>query len=149
MASTFKVTIVERDGPLYDGEAQYLRAPGREGSFGVMARHAPMVAELAIGPMKLVTGDGEVQWLACAGGVLEVRPDGHVVVLTEAAEFAEEIDLERAQAAAERARRRLHGEVDAGQVDVERARIALMKALNRLRVAEKVQGKPQLHARHE
>ncbi|MCX7597813.1 MAG: ATP synthase F1 subunit epsilon, partial [Armatimonadetes bacterium] len=112
------------------------RAPGTEGSFGVLARHAPMVAELGVGELCVRLADGVQECLmACSGGLLEVKADGQVVVLAQAVELAEEIDVARAEAAAERARQRLAAAGHAPSLDVDRARAALARALNRLRVA--------------
>lgn len=136
MARPFHLTVLKQDGKVFEGDVLHVRAPGAHGSFGVLARHAPMVAELGVGELRvrLAEGDGECL-IACSGGLLEVKPDGQVIVLAKAAELAEEIDVARAEAAAERARGRLQSAPSDPSLDVERARAALARALNRLRVA--------------
>jgi F-type H+-transporting ATPase subunit epsilon len=113
---------------------QSLVAPGVEGYFGVLARHAPMVAELTTGELSVLNEQGERDFFAISGGYLEVGMD-RVVVLADASEAAEEINLDRARAAERRARERLAGQQR--EVDMTRAESALRRAINRLRVAEK------------
>ncbi|PZN06742.1 F0F1 ATP synthase subunit epsilon [Thermaerobacter sp. FW80] len=128
-AITLEVITPER--VVFREEVDSLIVPGSEGLLGVLPDHAPMVATLKIGILSYRKG-GERRRVAVAGGFFEVA-DNHAVVLSDAAERAEEIDVARARAAAERARRRL-AERDANW-DFERARAALHRALNRLRAA--------------
>jgi len=134
MPPVFDLRIMAPDHALFEGRAQALVAPGREGSFGVLAHHAPMVTELGPGALKVTEADGQRRHFAVSAGFLEVRQDG-VTVLADAAEAASEIDVNRARAAEERARRRLR---DRGSgIDVARAETALRRALVRLGVVEK------------
>lgn len=136
MARPFHLTVLKQDGKVFEGDVLHVRVPGVNGSLGVLARHAPMVAELGIGELRVrPAGDGGELVMACAGGVIEVKADGQVVVLASAAEMADDIDVPRAEAAAERARGRLQAAPTDPSLDVERARAALARALNRLRVA--------------
>lgn len=132
MHTKLQVEIVTHEGVVFQGEADGVVAPGVDGYFGLLPRHAPMISELGIGDLRIRQGD---EWLhfAFAGGILHVR-EGAVLVMGDAVEHAADIDVERARAAADRARRRL---ADRGRhdVDFERAEIALMRAINRLRVA--------------
>jgi F-type H+-transporting ATPase subunit epsilon len=134
---TYPLLIVKRDGPVYEGRASHVRAPGVLGYFGVLARHAPMVAELVCGAIEVrpPEAEGGLRAFACSGGILQVQPDGKVIILADAAEPAKEIDLKRAEAAVERARERLGQARGDEQIDAERARGALMRALNRLKIA--------------
>jgi F-type H+-transporting ATPase subunit epsilon len=136
MPATFQLQVATQEGVILSEEATALVAPGVEGSFGVLAHHAPMVVELGVGELKVTDADERVSHYATAGGILEVR-DNRVVLLADVAEAAEEIDVERARAAKERAEQRLHGQVeDISALDLDRARLALLKAINRLRVAD-------------
>jgi F-type H+-transporting ATPase subunit epsilon len=126
----FPLRIVTPERVLFSGDVSSLKAPGSEGSFGVLARHAPMVASLMTGPMDFVEG-GDRKLLAVGGGFVEVSADG-VTVLAETAEFDSEIDVDRAQAARDRAAGRL---ADRTEVDLDRAQAALVRAVTRLRVA--------------
>ncbi len=134
MPPRYELAILAPDRTVFEGRVESLVAPGWEGYFGVLARHAPMVVELTTGEFALVNEAGERKLFAVSGGYLEVAWDG-VTALVDVGEAAEEIDVERARAAEERAERRLSSR--AGEVDVARAESALQRALNRLRVAGK------------
>lgn len=131
-AKTFEFEIVTPEKRVYAGTVRSLRAPGSEGSFGVLPRHAPLLAALEIGSLSFVDEEGRTHLAAISGGFAEVEGK-RVVVLAESAELAEAIDVERAAAARDRALKRLSSK--APDLDVERARLALMRALNRLKVA--------------
>ncbi len=130
----YELAILARDHSVFQGRVEHLAAPGWDGSFGVLARHAPMVVQLRTGEISVVEEDGGRSYFAVSGGYVEVAWDG-VTALVDAAEPAEEIDMGRARAAEERAERRLREHEP--EVDVGRAEAALRRALNRLRVAEK------------
>ncbi|NLO07895.1 MAG: ATP synthase F1 subunit epsilon [candidate division WS1 bacterium] len=135
MAGTFALRVLTPMGEVLSTRAKSLQISAYDGLVGVLARHAPMVTELDLGRAEVVEEDGDRRFIAIVGGVMHVRPD-EVVVLTEAAEEAAEIDIERAQHALERARQRLSAR-ERG-VDVSRAELAFARALNRLRVAERM-----------
>jgi F-type H+-transporting ATPase subunit epsilon len=92
----------------------------------------PLVAPLEIVAVRLKK-DGKTEQVAVSGGLLEVRHD-QVTILAQAAEFASEIDVERALKAKERAEQRLH-QAHKEDVDFRRAEMALQRAINRLSVA--------------
>ncbi len=135
MPLLYSLRIVSPDHVVFEGRAQSLVAPGSEGSFGVLAEHAPMVAQLGTGELKVITEPGEGKYFAVSGGFLEISTLGDVVIIVDTAEAADEIDVERAQAARQRAQQRL-AERDQ-RLDTARAEVALRRALNRLRVAER------------
>lgn len=93
--------IVSQDRLLFEGEADIVVAPGSEGEMGILPNHAPLLAQLAYGIVR-VRREGKEQAFAIAGGVLEVRPEG-VTVLADVGENVEEIDLARAEEAKARA----------------------------------------------
>lgn len=111
-----------------------ITAPGSSGYFGVLARHAPMVAELGIGELVVKTPDGREEDFAVCGGFVEVRPDA-TTVMADTAESWKDIDLARAQEAARRARERLS--IHEENIDVLRAEAALTRAMNRIHVVGK------------
>ena len=113
-----------------------MRAPGSEGSFGVLPRHAAMIAQLTVGQITITLPDKTKRILATSGGICEVSQTG-VVILADACEAAHEIDSTRAEAAAQRARERLAEARQSRDIDVDRAQLALLRAVNRLRVTEK------------
>ena len=132
---TFTLEIVTPDRVVMsDDRVVSLVVPGVEGYFGVMARHAPLIAEITIGEITVRHADGNITYIACTHGFIEVS-ENKASVLSYAAEKAEEIDIERAREAARRAEERLAEA--AGDVDQARAEAALKRALNRIRVAEK------------
>ncbi len=131
--ATFQLDIVTPEKTVYSGNVNSLQAPGVDGGFGVLSRHQPMLAALAIGQVAFVETGGHSRKLAMSGGFANVSRDG-VIVLAETAELTEEIDVNRARASRDRAQARLARKGDA-DVDVERARASLMRAMWRLRVA--------------
>ncbi|TAH38622.1 MAG: ATP synthase F1 subunit epsilon [Planctomycetota bacterium] len=125
---TLRLRIITREQVLLDTEVVSVRLPGAGGYFGVLPRHAPMVALTASGLLKARGRNGEERSYVIHDGFAEVGRDA-VTVLTRSAEAPAEIDLERARRAAERARERLHSrEAD---VDLARATAALERALAR------------------
>ncbi|NOY76600.1 MAG: F0F1 ATP synthase subunit epsilon [Calditrichaeota bacterium] len=118
---------------VYSGDATYLRAPGIEGSFGVLANHIPFLTALDIGEIEVEIGNKK-RFFATSGGFVEVL-NNTVSVLAETAEPAEEIDVQRAKQAKERAERRLREH--SANINMTRAHAALTRALTRLKVASK------------
>ncbi len=103
-----------------------------DGEMGLLSHHMPIITMVKISKMSTIEDDGRHVY-AVAGGVLFYK-DNEVTLLADAVESQEEIDLERALAAKERAERRLTSEEK--DLDVKRAQIALSKALNRISVKE-------------
>lgn len=132
MAETFQLKVVTPERVVLQGDFVSVTAPGADGYFGVLAHHAPMLAEIGVGKL-VARAEGDVETvLAVSGGFSEVR-NNLMTVLADSAEQKTEIDIVRAQEAAKRARVRLEA-IEAGH-DVARAEAALMRALNRLDVA--------------
>ena len=132
MALPTKLTleIVTPDRSLGREEVDEVELPGSEGYFGVLPGHTPLLSTLMVGELWYRIGQ-EKRYLAVSGGFVEVLPD-RVTVLADIGERAEDIDVARAEAAKRRAEERLAKTMD---VDIERARLALLKALMRLQVA--------------
>jgi F-type H+-transporting ATPase subunit epsilon len=125
--------IVSAERSLVSETVDEVEIPGSEGYFGVLPGHTPLLAALGTGELWYRKG-AEKQYLSIAFGFAEVQPD-RVTLLVQTAEHANEIDLARAEAARKRAEERLaRPSVD---MDAERARIALLKALIRIQVATK------------
>src|SRR5918996_5378289 len=122
--------IVTPDRALVREEVDEVELPGSEGYFGVLPGHTPLLSMLKVGELWYRIG-GEKHYLAVAGGFVEVLPD-RVTVLAQIGERAEDIDVARAEAAKRRAEERLAKPMD---VDVERARFSLAKALLRIQIA--------------
>jgi F-type H+-transporting ATPase subunit epsilon len=133
MAEVFQLEIVTPEKRVVDAAATEAQIPGKNGYLGVLPGHAPLITELAVGEITFRSDSGE-QCLAVASGFAEVLPD-KVTVLAETAERPEEINVERARKAKERAEQGLASA--RVEVDVERALDALHRAEVRLRVAGK------------
>ncbi len=134
MPLTVEIITAERVVFSEDGVDEIV-APGVEGQFAVLPRHAAFMTTLVPGQMLLKKG-GEETPMAITGGFVEVRDD-RVTILADAAERAEEIDVARAEAARKRAEEALR-ERKAGAVDAALAEAALRRAVARLQVAEMV-----------
>ena len=131
--ATFRLDIVTAERAVYSGEVDMVIAPGVEGQLGILPHHAPLMTMFQPGELRIKKGGEEIS-LAISGGFLEARPD-KVVVLADAAERADEIDVARAEAAKRRAQERL-AERHAPEIDAAQAEAALRRSLARLRVAE-------------
>ena len=114
--------------------------PGLEGALGILPGHAPLMTELGIGELTYRTATSRQPIsLAVIRGFAEVLPD-RVTVLAETAERAEEIDLNRAEAAKARAEKRLAS--NDTNIDWDRATVALSRSIIRIQVAKKYRGAP-------
>jgi F-type H+-transporting ATPase subunit epsilon len=126
------VDIVTVEGRRFEGDADFVVAPGALGELGILPRHMPLLTPLKAGTVK-VRNDNDEQFFFVAGGFLEVRPD-QVTILADAAERADDIDEARAEEARRRAAQLLEEKVAA--VDAAAASAALARAEARLRLAE-------------
>lgn len=133
--SKVKLDIVTAERAVYSEDVDMVIAPGIEGQLGILPHHTPLMTMLQAGELR-VKNDGEEVSMAISGGFLEVRPD-KVVILADAAERADEIDVARAEEAKRRAQERLADRNVPG-VDATRAEAALRRSLARLKVAEAV-----------
>ena len=131
----FQLEIVTPKETVFSATVESFSAPGVVGGFQVLKSHAPLLSSIRIGEAKIVDSQGKEWRYATSGGFVEVR-DNKVVMLAETAERAEEIDAKRADAARERAQKRITEKKI--ETNVERATIALQRAMNRLKVAHHV-----------
>lgn len=130
--SKMVLEVVTPERKVYEREIDMVIVQGVEGELGILPNHIPFVTPLRIAPLT-ARRDGEEDLIAVNGGFMEVRKD-RVVILAESAELPEEIDVDRAQAARDRAQRRIQAEKK-DDIDYLRAEIALQKAINRLKVS--------------
>jgi F-type H+-transporting ATPase subunit epsilon len=128
-----QLDIVTPERAVLSEAVDELILPGSEGYLGVRPGHAPLLTTLKIGKIQIRKGN-EQRVLAVSWGFVEVLPD-RVSILAETAERAEEIDVDRAVRAKERAEKRLKS--DDPDTDFRRAQVALEKALIRIQVASK------------
>jgi len=132
--ATIKLEIVTAERSVFSEDVDIIIAPGIEGELGILPRHAPLMTALKEGELRARKGDEEYA-MCISGGFLEVRPD-RVIVLADACERAEEIDIERAEEAKRRAEKRL-SEKYVPEVDAARAEAAMKRAMMRLKIAER------------
>lgn len=125
------VEIVTPERVVFSQPVNFVVIPGVEGYLGILSGHASLVSGVDIGIIKVISGDTQTK-LATSGGFLEVNED-KVIVLADTAERSNEIDVERAKAAHERAQRRLAARNP--DIDVLRAELALRRSLARLKAA--------------
>ncbi len=130
-----KLKIITPERVLLEGEVDSLSCPTQMGEITILPHHIPLVANLQPGEMKAIT-DGEPRLMAITGGVLEVRPGNEIVVLADAAEEADEIDLARAEEAKTRART-IMSEQTMSDEEYAATAASLEKSLARIRVAQK------------
>jgi len=134
LPETLELEVVTPERHVLQETAQIIELPGLDGYLGILPGHAPLITELGIGVLSYSRGTGR-HYLSVIHGYAEVLPD-RVIVLAEMAERAEEINLERAQAALERARERL-AKPGAADIDWDRATFALQRALIRVQAASR------------
>jgi len=125
--------IITPERRVYEDDVDMVVAPASEGYVGILPHHAPLFTTLGPGAIR-VKKAGVEQTLVVFGGFMDVRAD-RVVVLTDAAEHAEEIDSGRAQEARDRAQQALAAGPPSA-AEEQRARAALQRAIVRLRVSE-------------
>jgi len=131
--SAIKLDIVTAERVVYSDDVDVLVVPGIEGQLGILPHHAPLVTMLQPGELR-IKKEGTELCMAITGGFIEVRPE-RVIVLADAAEREEEIDVQRAEAAKRRAEERLRERPQG--IDSAKVEAALRRALIRLEVAER------------
>ena len=116
---TFSVSLVTPEGSAWEGEAEMLIVPGADGEFGVLARHAPLVAMLNAGSTRVyVRRDGDVREFATGPGFFKVEQDRAIALVDDAVD-AREIDSARAQEQLETAQAELE-RIEAGDSESDR-----------------------------
>ncbi len=130
---SIKLDIVTAERSVFSEEVDAVVAPGIEGQLGILPHHIPLMTTLQAGELRVKRG-GEEFSLVISGGFLEVRPD-RIIVLADAAERAEEIDLARAEEAKRRAQEYIGH--PAPEIDLAQAEASLRRALARLEVGQK------------
>ena len=135
-----RLELVAPRGPVFEGDVEMVVVPDVTGEIGILPRHAPLVAQLAIGQMRALTAEGRWLTFAVAEGFVKVQFN-KVIVLADTAEEASAIDVARAEKSVARALQRLEwlrsGTVPEDDiVDPYREQLALKRARNRLKVAQ-------------
>ncbi len=129
---TFHLLIITPRRKVFDDAVELLSVVTTAGQLGILANHTPLLTIMKTGPMHIQTNKKTIYY-AVSGGVLSVQKN-QTILLVDAIEQAEEIDLTRAREALKRAEERLKMKNE--KIDFTRAKTALAKALNRIQVAE-------------
>lgn len=129
---SFNLEIITPSKSRFDGKIKSVTIPGSMGQFQVLYNHAPLVSSFEVGIIRFENENGEEKRFSTSGGTVEVL-NNNVLVLAETLEAPEEIDAQRAEAAMERARKRLQVKYKP-DVDSERAELALKRSINRLKL---------------
>ena len=136
MSATLHVDIVSAEGEIFSGPAKMVFLPAAEGELGIAPRHAPLLALLKAGEVRVLPPEGPEQSFFVGGGALEVQPT-KVTVLADTAARAADLDEAAAEAARQRAEEALAGKIDRleqAEALAELARAAAqLKLIQRLR----------------
>ena len=142
------VQVVTPDGLKYDHHASFIHAVPKDGQIGILPGHINLIAPLEVDELKVrrVDDESHVDWIAVNGGIIEVKDD-FITIVADSAERERDIDVSRAERAKQRAERVLEEETKRvleeatksdRNDDVQRAQIALRRALNRINVGTKI-----------
>ncbi|HEX8832984.1 MAG TPA: ATP synthase F1 subunit epsilon [Abditibacteriaceae bacterium] len=135
MAGTFQLKIATPEREIFNAPVESVAVPGSESPFGVLKNHAPIIAALDAGVVRIVDASGKETRMVIGGGFFQVA-DNNAMVLADSAELTTEIDVARAQEAEKRARARLSGQLEpVMEVQRTRAEAALKRSQVRLRNA--------------
>ena len=134
LPNSISLLVVTPERQLLHETVDSIQLPGKNGYLGILPGHAPLITELGYGELSYRKG-GDVQYMTIMGGYAEVLGD-RVTLLAEVAERAEEIDVDRARTAKERAEKLLSRTGDK-DVDWDAAGLALRRAIIRLQTATK------------
>ncbi|MCK5124793.1 MAG: F0F1 ATP synthase subunit epsilon [candidate division Zixibacteria bacterium] len=130
----YRLSIVTPEKVVYEEDVASIIAPGTVGYLGILSNHAPIITSLKPGVLNIKDNAGSEINFAISGGFLE-NSSNICTILADSAEFANEIDLERARESLARAKQRLQNA--AGEIDTGRAEAAFERAKNRVTLAKK------------
>ncbi len=131
--STFMLEVITPERNFFSGEAECVIFKSVDGEMGVLPMHAPTVTAVNVGPLK-IKADGKWIEAVVTDGFAKIMPD-KVVIMTDTAEYPEEIDVNRAKAAKQRAEERLQKQLS--QLEYMRSKTALARAMARLKATSK------------
>ncbi len=131
--STFHLKVLTVDRVFFEGDVERIVVRTTQGDVGILPNHVKYLAALGIGGLTIIA-DGKSRTAAVAGGFVDVSKE-QTVILARTCEWADEIDISRAQSAEERAKAKLQQKLSEHEQDI--ASIKLKKAINRIRIASK------------
>jgi F-type H+-transporting ATPase subunit epsilon len=135
MSTTLHVDIVSAEGEIFSGPAKMVFLPAAEGELGIAPRHAPLLALLKAGEVRVQPPEGEEQSFYVGGGALEVQPT-RVTVLADTAARAADLDEAAAEAARQRAEEALAGKID--KIEQAEALAELARAAAQLKLIQRL-----------
>ena len=133
---TFQVRILAADDSFFEGNCQFMVIPASDGALGILAHHSNMIAAVVPGELRFQPDDGALRTASVSAGLVKVE-NNEVLVLVDAAERPEDIDVNRAKRAADEAREALLQQKR--RQEYKRAQANLARAISRLRVRERWQ----------
>ncbi len=133
MAKTFHLEIIASDRIFYQGECEHLVVTAIDGLLGILPGHTPLVTSLPTGELKYMV-DGQWYHAAISEGFMEVKPES-AVILADACELPEEIDVKRAEEAKLRSEEKLRSKQSI--MEYYHTQAALNRAMNRLKLSQK------------
>jgi len=136
MAGTFSLQIVTPEREVYASQVESVSLPGMQSHFGVLRNHAPLIAALEAGVVKIVDAELKETVLAIGGGFFQVAQN-QAILLADSAEFPHEINLDRVRESESKARASLDNQLEGEQLQREQAEAALKRARVRMRLVGK------------
>jgi len=136
------VDIITPERQILSKDVDFISAPAEDGEIGILPHHAPLLIKLGQGEMRLKLGN-ETQYIVVYGGFLEVQEGSLVSIFAETAETTDEIDIERARLAAERAKSILAEPKDLTPEELAKVESALARAVMRLKVGQTRKSPPR------
>lgn len=134
--ATAQFVLATTEKVVYEKTISRVTIPTSAGEITVMPNHIPLVSTLRTGQITVTDSEGIVSTFAVAHGILEVRKENKIIILAGPTEPAEEIDVERAKEAYERAKQLLDEKRDAADVDHAHLQAMMDKQLNRINIAQ-------------
>lgn len=131
---TFQLIIYTPFGKYMDKQVEFVQVTSEDYTLGILPGHSPLISTLIISQIVIKDGENK-RFYSIGGGVVKVEND-IVTLLVDSIESADEIDIERAKAAKERAEKRLMEISENASIDKKRARLALARAMNRIKLIE-------------
>lgn len=135
MGKFINLKILTPDKEFYNEQIVQLNTESIEGKIGILPQHIPLIAVLKPNISKITTAKGEKKMFFSSTGVLKVTKN-EVIMLCDACEWPENIDIERAKQSKERAEKRLKEKNHINNIDVDRAKLSLLRALIRIKTKE-------------
>ena len=129
----FQLSIVTPEKVVFEGQVVSLLVPGMEGYLGILSNHAPLITALQPGRIEFQDDQDKIQIFSVSGGFVEVSGN-KATLLADTAEHCEEIDIDRAQTALQKALKALQDKEKAGEVSTPEAKEAAKRAANRVRI---------------